>query len=255
MVADHKQEIRNYWNKTADSYSSYLGHGFSGQEEIDIWRNILDRNIPRSMRGRALDLGTGPGIMALMLAMMGFEVTGLDLSEEMLRVARKNASEAGLSIVFEAGDAENPPFAAQSFDLIICRHIMWTLPKMHHALQHWGSILKPGGGLTIIDGLWYPHSINGRFRRLAAYFIEAVKNRKFSGNWRKKYISNQDHLPFLDGAPLEIVEKSMAQSGFSILSRDLMPDLLAYERRHFPLEYRIQYCHTHRYLIFGQKSS
>ena len=250
-----KQEIVNFWDKHAAPYSSNFGHGFSSPEEIDLWLRILNRHIPQSLRGRALDLGTGPGLMAFLVATIGFDVTGVDLSEEMLSIARKNALEADLKIDFKSGDAQDPPFTANSFDLIICRHIMWTLPDMNQALERWQSILKPGGGLVIVDGVWYPNTAQGRMRRLAAGCIEAVKTLKLPGDWRKEYISDQTVLPHINGAHPDTVENAVRNNGFTAVQHDSLDDLIAFELRHAPLEYRIQYCHTPRYLIFGQKTA
>ena len=204
---------------------------------------------------RALDLGTGPGVIALVLARLGFNVTGLDLSEEMLAKARANAQRAGMDITFLNGDAESPPFPDGSFDLIACRHIMWTLPDLPRAVAKWHALLKPGGAVVIIDGLWYPDTLQGRVRRLLGYCLETVKSGKWPGGWQRKYVGDQSALPYINGAPLSAVEDVVRSAGFARVDHDHLEELRAYELKHSPLEYRIHYAHCPRYLVAGVKAA
>ena len=253
MLNTEKDRIVRFWDKHAYSYTSLFGHGFYDRNEAALWNRILLNNIPSSIRGRALDLGTGPGMMALLLAGQGFEVTGLDLSEEMLKLAREQSSAAGLNIDFRQGDAEDPPFPQNSFDLIICRHIMWTLPDLKTALQRWRHLLKPGGGLAITDGVWYPRTLEARLRRLAAFCLETVKTGKPPANWRKEYPTHKSVLPYVNGVYPDTIANALRLLDFTAVKHDHLEELLDYERNNAPLEYRIQFTHNPRYLVFGQK--
>lgn len=75
---------------------------------------------------KALDVGTGTGQFAVYLANKGFEVTGVDLSEEMIATARQNAAQEGLPIRFQTGDAEHLDFADESFDVVVSRNLLWA---------------------------------------------------------------------------------------------------------------------------------
>ena len=86
-------------------------------------------------------------------------MTGLDLSEKMMDEGRKKTKERALSMTFLHGDAENPPFPDNHFDVVINRHLLWTLPNPETALKSWKRIIKPGGRVIIIDGLWNDKSI------------------------------------------------------------------------------------------------
>ena len=53
------------------------------------------------------------------------------------------------------GDASNPPAeAGTSFDVILSRHLLWTLPDPQEALRRWIGLLRPGGRLVLIEGRW-----------------------------------------------------------------------------------------------------
>ena len=92
-----------------------------------------------------LDAGCGTGILSLELAGRGHRVTGIDYAPEMLALAKEKANAAGAAIRFEHADAEALPFAPASFDLVITRHVLWTLPHPEAAIIEWTRVLRPGG--------------------------------------------------------------------------------------------------------------
>ena len=67
-------------------------------------------------------------------------------------------------------------------DIIVCRHIMWTLTNLQKVVHLWKDILKVGGQLIIIDGLWYPSNFSGVIRRMIGHLIRCFKKRKVSVN-------------------------------------------------------------------------
>lgn len=74
---------------------------------------------------RALDLGTGTGTLAIGFAERGLEVTGLDISDELLTVARRAAADRGLSAHFVVGQAEATGLDESSFDLVSAGQCWW----------------------------------------------------------------------------------------------------------------------------------
>jgi SAM-dependent methyltransferase len=103
------------------------------------------------MPRRILDVGTGPGIMAFLLAGMGHRVMAIDLSEGMLRQARANAALLDLDLEFQQGDAENLAFPDCAFDGLVSRLVLWNLPNPGRAILEWCRVLRPGGVLLIVD--------------------------------------------------------------------------------------------------------
>jgi 2-polyprenyl-3-methyl-5-hydroxy-6-metoxy-1,4-benzoquinol methylase len=113
--------------------------------------DVLSRGIIKT--GRALDLGCGTGHYALYLAKHGFEVTGVDLSPEALRVARQRATDADLPARFVEGDVRRlAELNLGTFDFIL------EYSLLHHIapaeLQAYASqltgLLHPGGILMVV---------------------------------------------------------------------------------------------------------
>jgi len=88
------------------------------------------------LRGRSvLDVGTGTGRGAIALARRGAIVTGVDASAEMLDVARKRATEAGVAVTFSREDAHRLPFDDQSFDAVLCLRVLMHTPDWRRSLS------------------------------------------------------------------------------------------------------------------------
>jgi ubiquinone/menaquinone biosynthesis C-methylase UbiE len=114
---------------------------------------LLER-VAGARRLEVLDVGCGTGFLALQLAELGHTVTGVDLSEEMLDVARQKAAARGVAALFRLKDAEVVDGPPASFDLVIARHVIWTLPDPPAALRSWWRVVRPGGRLALIEGKW-----------------------------------------------------------------------------------------------------
>lgn len=151
-----KEIVNKYWSKSANGYSKHVRWSMRSTRERKAWQQIFTEALGRGNL-TVLDVGTGPGIVAFLLAELGHDVTGVDFSEEMLRNARENAARFGLSVKFTPGDTENLPFEDESFDAVVNRAVLWTLPNPEKAIMEWWRVLKPGGRLVIIDGNWADH--------------------------------------------------------------------------------------------------
>ena len=149
---DLKGVIAARWSNRARTYDLSPGHGIHSNLEKQAWMNILSEALEHKTNLDILDVGTGTGALALLLAEMNHRVIGIDLSEKMLARAREKARRASLKADFKIGDAESPPFEKEAFDVIVGRHLLWTLPNPERAVQGWRNILKPGGRVVIIDG-------------------------------------------------------------------------------------------------------
>lgn len=147
-----KGVIATRWSIRARTYDLSPGHGIHSEREKQAWMNILSEALDHKTSLEVLDLGTGTGALALLLAEMNHKVVGIDLSEKMLARAREKARGACLKADFKIGDAESPPFEKEAFDVIVSRHLLWTLPNPERAVDHWQNLLKPGGRVVIIDG-------------------------------------------------------------------------------------------------------
>lgn len=104
---------------------------------------------------RALDLGTGTGSLALGFGARGLEVTGLDISPQLLDVARQAATDRGLSIRFIEGRAEASGQDEASFDLVTAGQCWWWFDA-DEAIREIKRVLVPGGRLVICNFSYLP---------------------------------------------------------------------------------------------------
>jgi ubiquinone/menaquinone biosynthesis C-methylase UbiE len=94
----------------------------------------------------------GPGYFAIELAKSGsYTITGLDISATFVRLAQQNASEAGVAIDFQQGDAAHLPFGSQTFDFLVCRAAFKNFADPTQAVKEMARVLRPGGRALIID--------------------------------------------------------------------------------------------------------
>jgi len=99
-----------------------------------------------------LEVAPGPGYFAIELVKLGdYKVTGLDISETFVNIARKNAERAGVQADFRHGNASHMPFEAGQFDYVVCRAAFKNFSEPLAALQEMYRVLKPGGLALIID--------------------------------------------------------------------------------------------------------
>ncbi|MFN8541529.1 MAG: class I SAM-dependent methyltransferase [Thermomicrobiales bacterium] len=145
--------IAAYWNRVSAAYDDAPDHRLRGAAEHAAWLDLLRGIVPQAP-ARILDLGTGTGFLALLLAELGHEVLGIDIAEGMVAIARQKAAGLPVPPRFMVGDAGAPPVDAASVDVVVNRHLLWTLPDPLGALHNWHRALRPGGLLVVIDGLW-----------------------------------------------------------------------------------------------------
>ena len=154
-------EIRRYWDDFAAEYDSYPDHGLLDSDIRSAWKDLLRTWLPTTP-SLVADLACGTGTMSVLMAEMGHQVRGIDLSPEMVRLARAKAAPFGSAIEIAAADASEPPFEAGSFDVVFARHILWTLPDPTEALRRWAALLRPGGRMVLVEGRWGLEAAEGK---------------------------------------------------------------------------------------------
>ncbi|WP_135663986.1 class I SAM-dependent methyltransferase [Halorhabdus rudnickae] len=147
-----KALVEQYWNRRAETYESDSQHAIHSEAQHDAWVSVLREWTGESKQ--VLDVGCGPGVVSLLLAELGHDVTGVDYASEMIDRARANAAEVEASLQFRQGDAESLEFPADSFDVVTARHLVWTLPNPVVAIREWIRVLRPGGRLVLVEGHW-----------------------------------------------------------------------------------------------------
>lgn len=121
-----------------------------------LGRQLADELAKRGFRqGRILDAGCGPGDFTIELAKKFFdsEITGLDLSEPMLEIARDSAAREDNieSIRFMKGDVQNMPFEDNSFEAVVSLNTLHIVGNPVMMLNEIERVLVPGGALWIAD--------------------------------------------------------------------------------------------------------
>ncbi|MER6714326.1 MULTISPECIES: class I SAM-dependent methyltransferase [unclassified Streptomyces] len=139
------------WDARAASFDEEPDHGLRDPAVRRAWAGRLRGWLP-GRAGDILDLGCGTGSLSLLASEQGHRVTGVDLSPAMVTLAREKL--AGRDAVFLVGDAAAPPVGEQRFDAVLVRHVLWALPDPGRALRHWYGLLRPGGRLVLVEGVW-----------------------------------------------------------------------------------------------------
>jgi SAM-dependent methyltransferase len=116
-----------------------------------------------------LDVATGAGNVAIPAARAGARVTGLDLTPELLEVARSRAQDEGLAIDFVEGDAEALPFADDSFDRVSSCFGVIFAPRHEQAAAELLRVTRPGGVIAV--SAWTPGGLVGSMFRTSASFM------------------------------------------------------------------------------------
>lgn len=163
-----KHRISSYWSKRSHDFADLKIRELEGYPKA-LWQaeisKYLEMHYPGRKGLRVLDVGCGSGFFSIILTQMGHEVTGIDLTLDMVAEAGKTAEYFGLKVDYRAMDAEKPDFPDETFDLIISRNLTWTLPHTGKAYKEWIRCLKPGGILLNFDAD-YGNEVTENFAQL-----------------------------------------------------------------------------------------
>lgn len=131
---------------------------------------------------RVLDVATGTGITAIAARERGATVTGVDLTPELLAVARRKAEQEGFGdIVFQQGDAEALPFADASFDVVLstCGHMF--APDQEKVAAELARVTRPGGRIVFLA--WTPEGGLGSWFRITNKHVPPPAGIASPFNW------------------------------------------------------------------------
>jgi ubiquinone/menaquinone biosynthesis C-methylase UbiE len=232
-----KQQVAAHWGRRAAGFDADFGHSIRTAAERAAWDRIVD--LVADGRGTldALDAGCGTGFLSLELAARGHRVTGIDFAPAMLAEARKKAAAQSLAIRFEEADAEQLPFPAASFDLVMSRHVLWTLPHPEAAIDEWIRVLRPGGRLVSMDSQFDPSVLE-----------VSAQNARTSA----EYAGIGDKLPFIGGRPQAEIEALFRAHGLVDVGGDPVPDLVQAQAQRM-LEEGMESRVRRRYIVWGDK--
>ncbi|MFF1635251.1 class I SAM-dependent methyltransferase [Leifsonia sp. NPDC058248] len=190
------QRQRRAWRKLASTYDQKMDRTerrlLAGTRE---W-------IGRRASGRVLEVAIGTG-RNLSHYDRGVSVTGVDLSPEMLAIARRRAAELGRAVELLEGDAEALPFDDASFDTIVCALALCSIPRAGTAVREMARVVRPGGSVLLVDhiGSTWPPIYAGQW--LIERFTIATEGEHLT----------RRHVNEARSAGLQIVERERLQAG------------------------------------------
>ena len=156
-----KQHIGQLFDRIAPTYDG-LNHGLS--LNIDRrWRQKTVALMTSAQHVLDVAIGTADLAMEMLRAGKALQVTGLDLSDKMMAIGKEKCAKAGLAdrVKFEFGNAQQMPFADESFDAVTCAFGCRNFSDLDAGLREFYRVLKPGGQVTILE-FSYP---KGRYIR------------------------------------------------------------------------------------------
>jgi ubiquinone/menaquinone biosynthesis C-methylase UbiE len=208
MIIQRRSAIEEQFDKDSQLYlSKHLT-----PEKVREKDRILDLVKSRKKFKRVLDIGCGPGIITEDLLQVSEEVWGIDISEDMIKVARDRFDSAKVKskVFFEVGDAETLKFPDQHFDAVFCLGVLRYLSSWETALNEIHRVLKPEG--VVVSTFYYqfsPHWFSMFFvYRPLLPLISLVRKRSLI-DLVKKY--KAEPLPF----SYRKFKRIFAQTGFN----------------------------------------
>ena len=232
-----KQQVAAHWDRRAPGFDTDFGHSIRTAGERAAWDRIVDLVVPARGQLDALDVGCGTGFLTFELAARGHRVTGIDFAPAMIAEARRKAAERSVAVRLEEGDAEQLQFAAGSFDLVISRHLLWTLPHPEAAIDEWIRVLRPGARLVVVDG---------------QFDAGALKQPAGSARSSQEYAAIGDRLPFLGGRSREEIGRLLTAHGVKNVRGDSLDDLVAAQAQRMVDEGLERRTHR-RYVVWGDR--
>ena len=208
-----KEEVREMFDNIAPKYD-LLNHTLS--MSIDrVWRRRVVGEVRRAKPGRILDVATGTGDLAIAMArrIRDVQVLGVDLSEQMLAVARRKIEARGLDgrIVLDRGDAERLAVADASVDVATVAFGGRNFGDLGAGLRELARTIKPGGKVVILE---FSRPRNRVFRALYEFYSYKILPR--IGGLVSRDKRAYEYLPASVGefpAPEEFMAM-MARAGF-----------------------------------------
>lgn len=195
-------EIESYWSERAEGYSKVNQEELQGEQK-EKWLRVLQERFPEQKPEeiRVLDIGTGPGFFAVILAEQGYQVTAVDYTAEMLKEARHNAGAYAGCIRWLQMDAQNLTFESEQFDVVVSRNLTWNLENPKKAYQEWYRVLKKGGILLNFDANWYGH-----------LFDQSLRDAYEKDRAQVEHLALEDHYTCTNIAWMEAIARQMPLS-------------------------------------------
>ena len=148
-VLEEKQHIGQLFDRIASTYDG-LNHGLSLNIDRRWRRKTVARMVPAK---HVLDVAIGTADLTIEMLRRGKaeQVTGIDLSDQMMAIGEKKCEAKHLSVEFVLGNAQHMPFDDASFDAVTCAFGCRNFSNLDEGLREMYRVLKPGGQVTILE--------------------------------------------------------------------------------------------------------
>lgn len=146
---EEKQHIGQLFDRIAGTYDG-LNHGLS--LNIDKWwRRKTVRLMPPVSHVLDVAIGTGDLAIEMLHAGKAQQVTGIDLSQQMMAVGARKCQKRGLNVTFVHGNAQAMPYEDNNFDAVTCAYGCRNFQSLDEGLKEMYRVLKSGGQVTILE--------------------------------------------------------------------------------------------------------
>jgi ubiquinone/menaquinone biosynthesis C-methylase UbiE len=186
-----REKARKDWNQLAEAYEAF-------RQELGTYNQLVEVPAMLSLIGdvkrkRLLDAGCGYGYYSILLVKKGAVVTGVDISEKMIELAKNNASKASVECQFLVCDMQDlSMFASSTFDIVISSIVVGNLDDIEKAFSEVFRVLRPNGVFAfsenhpILKGWWEKDNEGKRLHwNIDNYFERSVRTTEWrtqSGN-------------------------------------------------------------------------
>jgi ubiquinone/menaquinone biosynthesis C-methylase UbiE len=141
---DRTARWQRYWDRKSSTYDREMGF-WDRRVFGDSRQWVCGQTV-----GQVLEVAVGTGLN-LPFYPDDVDLTGLDLSEGMLDLARERAQQIGREVTLRQGTAHDLPFAATSFDTVVCTFGLCAIPDVDTSVDEMVRVLRPGGRLILAD--------------------------------------------------------------------------------------------------------
>ncbi|SDZ03303.1 class I SAM-dependent methyltransferase [Tindallia californiensis] len=246
-----KDAIQQCWDKNAIEYDEGYDHGIKSNREKEAWMKWLAQRIGDESK-IILDIGTGTGNLALMLAEMGHYVKGIDVSAAMLEIAIEKSVAYRDKITYEQQDVHDLALEVEArYDAVVGRNVLWTLTDPQQALQGWYRVIKPGGMFIMIDGNWFTPTYCQKWgKRLGGILQSMGMAEKENSSYSHEMINN---LPLIEQDGVHHFIRIAEKVGFESVTQHPLKPLDQIINKQMSFVQRLINAH-HRYGIVGYKA-
>ncbi len=162
------EQVETMFNKIAPSYD-FMNRLMSFRQDVR-WRKNALKTLLNKNHSTLLDVATGTGDFAIdaYRILKPEKITGIDLSEEMMKVAVEKTKALGIneSFVFEKQDCMSLSFGNDSFDVVLAAFGVRNFENIAQGISEMYRVIKPGGNLIILElsrPSWFPANLIFKF--------------------------------------------------------------------------------------------